>query len=203
MKRFIKLIFLFVFFIAIQTISAQEYTAQKIFGQEQLAIREVRRNAVAANIGWNGLTGVGVTYHNYVGKQVGVDLGIGLASTGIKLGGRFRYLFMEKNFSPYLSGGFMYGLGFGNTEIEYNSNNNNFFYTIGASPYAQIAGGIEYLADKGFLFMFDLGYAFLLNDGNYEITRGVPSSEELMAMDMAFGSGIVIEFTIGYAFGGK
>jgi len=186
-----------------QLITAQDYSATKIFGQNELAVREVRRNAIALNIGWNALTGVGFTYHNYLAKQMGIDLGVGLSSTGIKFGGRFRYLFTPKNFSPYLSAGFNYGLGTG--AFEYNSpdEDNEYKYTIGSSPFAQITGGLEYLSNKGFLFQFDLGYAILLTDSNYEITEGTPNSNSQRALDLVLGSGIVFELTFGYAFGGN
>jgi len=203
MKKTLSLLVLLVLLSVTQILIAQDYTATKIFGKEQLAIREVRRAAVTANIGWNSLTGVGVTYHQYVAKQMGVDLGLGLSLTGFKFGGRFRYLFMEKNFSPFVSGGLMYGLGFGDSELELVSNGNSFHYTIGPSPFGQIGGGIEYLSKGGFLIMANIGYAILLNSGNYEITRGVATPEDLSIMDVMFGSGIVMEFTIGYAFGGK
>jgi len=188
-----------------QSLNAQDYSSTVNLGQKSLAIREVRSNAITANIGWNSLTGVGIIYHNYLAKQMGLEVGIGLATTGFKLGGRFSYLFSEKNFSPFVSGGFMYGLGFGDIEIDYENTEtgNKFSYTISSSPFAQIGGGIEYLSNKGFLISGILGYAILLKDSNYEITKGVPSKDELTAMDIAIGSGIVIEFTIGYAFGGK
>lgn len=203
MKKSINLLLLLSLMFGTQLLTAQDYTASKVLGKEQLAIREVRKAAITANIGWNSLTGIGVTYQQYVGKQMGVDLGLGLSLTGFKFGGRFRYLFMEKNFSPFVSGGFMYGLGLGDAELEINSNGSNFYYTVGPSPYGQIAGGIEYLSDGGFLIMANIGYAILLNDGNYEITHGTPTVDDLSVMDVMLGSGVVLEFTIGYAFGGK
>lgn len=203
MKRSYIFAVLITFSLTIQSLIGQDYTSQKLFAQEQLAIREVRRNAISANIGWNGLTGLGITYHNYVGKQMGVDLGVGIATTGIKVGARFRYLFMEKNFSPYVAAGLMYGLGSGGVEMKYEQNGNTFYYTIEGSPFGQIVLGIEHLSNKGFLFMFNLGYAFLLNDGNYKITQGVATNDDLLIMNATFGSGIIMEFTLGYAFGGK
>lgn len=203
----IKKISLFSFLmllIGIQTLNAQAYTAKVAFGQDVLAVREVRRNAITGNIGWNSLTGVGITYHNYLAKQMGVELGVGIATTGIKFGGRFSYLFLEKNFSPFVSGGFMYGLGFGDLEIDFENQNtgNKFTYTIGSSPFVQIGGGIEYMSNKGFLFAANIGYAILLKESNYEIIKGSATDDELRAMDIAIGSGFVIELSIGYAFGG-
>ena len=187
-----------------QTITAQAYTAKVAFGQERLAVREVRRNAITANIGWNGLTGIGVTYHNYVAKQLSAEFGVGLSLTGIKFGGRFSYLFLEKNFSPFVSGGFMYGLGTGDFEYDYEYDGSyKFSYTVGASPFAQIAVGIEQMSDKGFMFSANLGYAILLTSSNYDITKGIPSNDELKAMDIALSSGFVLEFSIGYAISNK
>jgi len=203
MKKRITLLLLLFLFNGIQFINAQDYTATKSFGKKELAVREVRRAAITANIGWKSLTGIGVSYQQYVGKQMGVDLGLGLSLTGVKFGGRFRYLFMEKNFSPFVSAGFMYGMGLGDVEMEYITDGNSFSYRIGSSPFGQITGGIEYLSNGGFLIMANIGYAILLNDGNYEIIHGTPTAEELNVMNAMFGSGMVFEFSIGYAFGGK
>ena len=205
MKKQINLVFIIILLLGIQPIRAQVYSSTVNLGQKSLAVREIRSNAITANIGWNSLTGVGVIYHNYLAKQMGIEVGIGLATTGVKIGGRFSYLFSEKNFSPFVSGGFMYGLGFGDIEIDYENTQtgNKFSYTISSSPFAQIGGGIEYLSNKGFLFSGILGYAILLKDSNYDITKGIATSDELTVMNMAIGSGIVIEFTVGYAFGGK
>lgn len=200
MKKKINLLTLLMLLIGFQTLNAQTYTATVGFGQENLAIREVRRNAISGNIGWNSLTGVGVTYHNYLAKQMSVELGVGLGITGVKFGGRFSYLFSEKNFSPFISGGFNYGMGFGDTELEIDTDGTKYKYKVSSSPYVQIAGGIEYMRDNGFLFSANLGYAILLTGSNYEITNGNPSSNNIKAMDILFGSGIVMEVTIGYAF---
>jgi len=204
MNKKINLIALLVLLIGIQSISAQTYTAELGFGKESLAVRELRRNAITANIGWNGLTGVGVTYHNYVAKQMEIEFGVGLASTGIKFGGRFSYLFLDKNFSPFVAAGFMYGMGTGDYEYDLEIDGSyKYSYTVGASPFLQIVGGIEHMSNKGFLFRANLGYAILLTESNYEITKGVPTSDELRAMDIALSSGFVLEFSIGFAFGGK
>lgn len=186
-------------------------TAINLNGQEymnmsekemELPIRELRRNAITGNIGWNGLTGFGVTYNHYLFSQLEADMGVGLASTGFKFGGRMSYLFINNNFSPFASIGFMYGTG-SSLELEYDQNNNKFNYMVESSPFLQIAGGVEYMSNGGFLVRGNMGYAILLKETNYKITQGVPTADELRAMDIALGSGIVIEFSIGYAFGGN
>ncbi len=201
MKKNNYLFLILLFLIGFETLNAQVYTTTVGFGQADLAIREVRRNALTGNVGWKSLTGFGVTYHNYLAKQMGVELGVGIALTNVKLGGRFSYFFSEKNFSPFVSGGFMYGLGFGDTEIEINSDGTYFKYKVSSSPYVQIAGGIEYLKKNGFLIKADIGYAILLTESNFEITDGFASNDQIQVLDTMLGSGFVMEVSIGYAFG--
>lgn len=202
MKKTVSWISLLILAFVSHTITAQDYANMSV-KKEDIPIREIKRNAITGNIGWNGLTGFGITYNNYLLKQLELDLGLGLASTGFKVGGRLSYLFMDKNFSPFVSGGFTYGMGTGDSEIDYDYNNNQFSYTIDSSPFLQICGGVEYMSNGGFLIRGNLGYAILLKETNYQITQGVPTNDELKGLDTALGSGIVIEFSIGYAFGGS
>lgn len=199
MRITVKTLTILLLIFSFQSAISQEYLNMSV-DEKDIPIRELRRNAITGNIGWNGLTGFGVTYNHFLTKQLETDLGIGVASTGLKLGGRVSYLFLPKNFSPFVSGGFMYGLGFGDTELE-DPNNGNFHYTIDPSPFLQICGGVEYMSNGGFLIRGNIGYAILLKDTNYNITKGVPTTDELRIMDAALGSGIVIEFSIGFAFG--
>ncbi|MFK5855909.1 MAG: hypothetical protein QM503_07240 [Bacteroidota bacterium] len=205
MKKQIAFVFIITFIIGIQQLSSQVYSSTVNLGQKTLAIREIRRDAITGNIGWNSLTGIGISYHHYLGKQLGIEAGVGLASTGIKFGGRFSYLFSHKNFSPFVSAGFLYGLGSGNTQVDYEFDGNLFKYTVSSSPYAQIGGGIEYINNNGFMFSAILGYAILLKNSNYEIIpgTGTPTDDDIRVLDILYGSGLVMEFTIGYAFGGK
>ncbi len=174
-----------IFVIASQILiaQAQEYSSTVNLGQQELSIREIRTTAISGNIGWNGLTGIGVTYNNYFAKNIGIDLGVGLSTTGVKIGGRLNYFFSDKNFSPLASAGVNYGFGLGDTEVKFRNDNtgNEFNYKISASPFAQIGGGIEYMSDGGFMFRGLVGYAILLTDSNYKITKGVPSKDEKAA----------------------
>jgi hypothetical protein len=182
--------------------SAQEYMNMSEV-KSKLAVRELRRSAVTGNIGWNSLTGVGISYNQFIGKKFEIDAGIGLASTGVKIGIRANYLFLDNNFTPLVSGGFLYGFGSNGQAVEYENINtgNTFTYTVSASPYAQLAFGIEYLSDKGFIIKALTGYAILTTTENYQIVSGYPTSEEYDAMDIVLGSGISMEVSIGYAFG--
>jgi len=169
---------------------------------DQIPVRDIRKTAVWLNMGWNGITGFGALVSYFVVPKIAVDAGLGLSSEGIKISGRGRYLFTTKNFTPFAGLGFMYGLG---TPTDFEStdpNNNDEIYRIkvNESPFIQITGGFEYMAKKGFFTLFNVGYAILLKSCNYEITAGNPVGETRKALDMAFGSGIVIEGGIGYAF---
>lgn len=182
--------------------SAQEYMNMSEV-KSKLSVRELRQSAITGNIGWNSLTGVGVSYNQFIGKKFEIDAGIGLASTGVKIGIRANYLFLDNNFTPLVSGGFLYGFGSNGQAIEYENTNtgNSFTYTVSASPYAQLAFGIEFLSNKGFIIKALTGYAILVGDINYQIVNGQPTTEEYDAMDLVYGSGISMEVSIGYAFG--
>ena len=170
---------------------------------DQLPIRDVRKTAVWFNMGWNGIVGFGPVVSTYPAPKIAIDAGIGLSSEGVKLSGRGRYLFLTKNFTPFAGLGFMYGFGskssFERTD-SYNSNNDPYWIKINDSPFLQIVGGFEYMAKKGFFTLFNIGYAILLKDTNYEVTSGFQSKEMKRIDDAAFGSGIVIEGGIGFAF---
>jgi hypothetical protein len=202
MIKSLRIIFLLTLVFITVTIYAQEYMNMSEI-KSKLSVRELRRSAITGNIGWNSLTGVGVSYNQFIGKKFEIDAGIGLAATGAKVGIRANYLFLESNFSPVVTAGFLYGFGSGGQALEFENEdtNNKFTYTVSASPYAQIAFGIEYLSNKGFMIKALTGYAILTIENNYQILSGNPTSEEIDAMDFVLGSGISMEVSIGYAFG--
>lgn len=202
MKR-INLLIVLLLSLGFQSLfSQQEYTATKVFGKEELAVRVLRSSAITGNIGWNGLSGLGVSFRVYPITKVSVEAGLGLATTGFKLGVRGKYLFTDKKFTPTIGAGFLYGTG-SSLELTFDATDSQseFNYKINASPFLQIVGGFEYMSNGGFLIGFDAGYAALLNGTNYMITSGSPTKETLTAMDIALGSGIVLDITIGFAFG--
>lgn len=175
-----------------------DYSSTKKFGVENLPVRETRQFGIMGNLGWNGLSGFGLTANTYLNTKMSIDGGLGLSSTGIKFGMRFNYLMLEKNFTPLLGLGFMYTTGFANS-LNSVDDNNPYTFEINASPFAQITTGFEYLSNGGFIVKLNISYAILLSSGkNYTIISGTPTSNNIRAMDMAYGSGIVMEFGIGY-----
>ena len=179
----------------------QNLSREKIVNTEQLPIRDVRKTAVWFNMGWNGLTGFGANLSYYPVPKIAIDVGIGLSAVGVKTSARGRYLFKVKNFTPFVGLGFMYGFG---TPYEFEqkdafNNDAPFKMKVEESPFIQLAVGFEYMAKKGFYTLFNTGYALVLTD-NYKITSGTVSSDMKRSLDISFGSGIVIEGGIGFAF---
>lgn len=198
-STFRKLLFIVMILFSISLFS-QEYANLSV-DKNDIPVRELRRFAITGNIGWNSLTGVGVSVNTFATKNIEFDFGLGLASTGFKFGGRFNYVILDHEFSPVAAAGILYGMGLGDNVVEVDGDTGPIGYTIGSSPYLQLAFGIERLSRKGFFFKLMTGYAILLTDSNYEIKYGSPTPTELDVLDMMMGSGISIEVSLGYAFG--
>jgi hypothetical protein len=182
-------------------------TAHLSFGQmkideSKLPVRMLRGFGISGNMGWNSLTGIGVSIQSYATEHIGFDAGVGISSEGYKFSGRFRYLFLEKNFTPLVAAGFMYGTGIPNYEFSMDYNGNEVVFTIGPSPFLQLTGGIDYVAPGGFFLMANLGYAILLKD-NIDYTYGVPTPDTEQIIRIAYQSGVAIEVSIGYIFAKK
>ncbi len=176
-------------------------TKEKQVLKDQLPVRATRKTAVWFDIGWNGLTGIGPVITTYAAPKLGIDYGIGISSEGVKLSGRARYLFSIKNFTPFAGLGFMYGFG-SKTDFEltdYENNDAKYRVLVKESPFLQLSAGFEYMAKKGFFTIFNIGYAIVLTN-NYEITSGNPVSATKQMLNFVYGSGMVIEGGIGYAF---
>jgi hypothetical protein len=164
-----------------------------------LPVRLTRGFGISGNMGWNSLTGVGVSVQSYMNEHLGFDAGAGLSSVGYKFSGRLRYLFLEKNFTPFAGAGFIYGTGLPNQLLELEYDGTFITFILNQSPFIQIVGGFDFVASNGFFIMADLGYAILLND-NIELISGFPSPDMQTIMNMVYGSGIVLEVSIGYIF---
>lgn len=134
--------------------------------------------------------------------HIGLDAGAGISSVGYKFAGRLRYLILEKNFTPMVGAGFIYGTGFPNRLIELEYDGTTITFILNKSPFIQVVGGFDFVASNGFFLMADMGYAFLLNE-NVELVSGNPTADMQTTMDIVYGSGIVLEISIGYIFSNK
>jgi len=198
---FYKKIALFIFLLLLIYSSSE---GQQFVNDIKLPIRMTRSFGVSGNIGWNSLTGFGITVQNYFTPQIALDAGVGLSTLGVKFGGRVRYLFLTKNFSPFVSAGYIYGMGSNSNELELEDNDGNIKrFVVEPSNFIQLNGGIEYVSNGGFFIMTGIGYALLLND-NILLTSGNPPSDEMIYfLNVLYGSGIVVEVSVGYIFGRK
>lgn len=192
---------LFIYPVFVLLLFSFESFGQNLFEQADLPIRTTRRFGISLDMGWNSLVGVGPTLQYYASPHWGVDAGLGLSSVGWKLSARGRYLFLESNFTPFVGAGIIYGTG-SSAVIENEFNGNKISFLLKPAPFIQLIVGGDLVTKGGFFLMFDLGYAILLSE-NVSITNGIPNSDQKLAMDVAYGSGIVIEVGIGYVFKNK
>ncbi len=170
-------------------------------------IRSLRKLALTAELGWNGLAGFGpvLTYNAH--PHVAVDLGTGFSLFGWKVGLRGRYNILTSNFTPFLGAGFNATSGLG--ELPFNDKNdpdadpNRDVVTINVKPSYLVQGvlGFDYIHRRGFTMIGCVGFAKLLNTDNVELVEGSgePNHEERMAIDVLFGSGAVISMSLGYS----
>jgi len=167
-----------------------------------LPVRAERRLALLGELSWNGLAGFGpnLTYHVY--PQFSIDLGAGLALVGWKLGLRTRYNFLTSEVTPFVGAGFLSASGFDapSQDITAEDDNRELNIKLRPSAFLQATIGLDYTDSDGFTFLGALGYAWLLTNDNVEIVTGVPNSDEREALDIIFGSSIVISIGIGYSF---
>jgi len=198
---FYKKIVLFIFLLLLIYSSSE---GQQFVNDIELPIRMTRSFGVSGNTGWNSLTGFGITIQNYFTPQIALDAGVGLSTLGVKFGGRVRYLFLTKNFSPFVSAGYIYGMGSNSNELELEDNDGNIIrFVVEPSNFIQLNGGIEYVSNGGFFIMTGIGYALLLNDNILLTSGSTPSAEMKSFLNVLYGSGIVVEVSVGYIFGRK
>jgi hypothetical protein len=181
------------------SVFAGQLIAQQSYKDIVLPVRLTHGFGVSGNMGWNGLTGVGITVQSYMSTHFGLDAGAGVSSVGYKFSGRLRYLILEKNFTPMVGAGFIYGTGYPNQLLEYEYDGTIITFVMNKSPYIQIVGGFDFVASNGFFIMADIGYAILLTE-NIQLISGTPTADMQTIMDLTFGSGLVMEVSIGYIF---
>jgi hypothetical protein len=167
-----------------------------------LPVRAERRLALLGELSWNGLAGFGpnLTFHAY--PQLSIDLGAGLALVGWKLGLRTRYDFLKSEVTPFVGVGFLAASGFDAPSQDLTSENDNRELNIKLRPSAffQATVGIDYTDSDGFTFLGSLGYAWLISNDNVVIVTGEPTPEEQRALNIIFGSSLVLSIGIGYSF---
>jgi hypothetical protein len=162
-------------------------------------VRAERRFVLAGEAGWNGLSGMGVNLMFRPIPLLSVDVGGGLSGIGWKGGARVRANILESEWTPTLGAGVIFGSGTLGNPVELTEGANSVRFHLSSAPFLQFVGGVEYAGRGGFTFLATAGYAVRLAD-NVVIDSGVPTSTQKSAMDIAYGSGLVLSLALGYAF---
>lgn len=159
---------------------------------------------VSGSLGWNGLTGIGATLQYYITPHFGLDAGAGIAMSGYKFSGRLRYIILEKNFSPIIGVGYIYSTGLKDQalEIKDSISGTSCIVEILPSSFIHIIVGAELLINKGFFVMVGIGYAYQVNS-NVSLISGSINKAIDRFLQRRYGSGPVMEFSIGYVFSNK
>jgi len=167
-----------------------------------LPVRAERRLALLGELSWNGIAGFGPVLVFHAFPQLSVDLGAGLALVGWKFGLRARYNFLKSEVTPFVGLGFLAASGFDAPSQDLTSENDNRELNIKLRPSAflQATIGLDYTDSDGFTFLGALGYAWLVSNDNVVVVTGEPTPEEQRALDVIFGSSVVISIGIGYSF---
>lgn len=166
-------------------------------------LRKPRSTAVSLEMGGNSLSSlVGLKGSFFVRPQVALDVGLGLSGTGLRPGVYGRYLFSRAKFSPFAYGGLKYGLGTGGQSVEIKDpeTDADLEIEIKPSPFLDFGVGVDFMAHNGFYFTGGLGWSQLLSGKNYEYTAGTPSEEAEDLAKFAYGSGLGLFLSLGYAF---
>ena len=161
--------------------------------------RSQRPWVLSAELGWNGLAGVGLTVARHLDPHVTLEAGVGISAEAAKFGLRARWNFLVGEWTPFAAAGFLYGTGYGDTALTEDGGARPFTYAIGGSPYLQFVGGFEYQGFGGLNFLACAGYARLLGK-NLRILSGAPTEDDLAPVRLATGSGPVLSVSLGYAF---
>lgn len=181
-------------------------SAQKVinFGEMKLPTRMTHTIGVSGSLGWNGLVGIGPTLQYYFTPHFGLDAGAGIAASGFKFAGRLRYIILEKNFSPLVGIGYMYSTGLSDQLLEVTDSvsGTSCMVEILPSSFLQFVVGAELLINRGFFVMATMGYAYQVNS-NISIISGNKNKAIDTFLRRWYGSGPVMEISIGYIFSNK
>jgi hypothetical protein len=177
--------------------------------RSSLPIRERRKLALLAELGWNGLAGFGLMLTYNAHPHLAFDLAGGFSTTGWKAGVRARYNLLTGPFTPFVGAGFSASTGLDGARVgrgdgRSDPNDDNFderemgTYDVKASRFAQGVLGFEFIHHHGFTLQGSAGYSWLLN--NHRNFTFVEGRRDDTAARIFFGSGPVISAAFGYAF---
>jgi len=154
---------------------------------------------IAGELGWNGLSGLGVNFGFHPEPHFAIDSGAGVSFTGLRAGVRLRANLLTGEWTPFLSAGFSFAGGTGGKEIDFENDGEKARGKVLASPFVQLGGGVNYTGGEGFMFTAATGYSILARRGrNTRYVSGSPAAYD--AIRPIFGGGVIVSVAFGYAF---
>ena len=160
-------------------------------------VRQTLKYAIAGEIGWNSLAGLGVNGTYNVIPPLSLDVGAGLSVVGYKAGVRIRGNLLESEWTPTAGVGYLFGSGTLGTTAESEIENEKVEFRLYHSHYVQGVLGMNYTGEEGFAFMGTVGYAWLLRE-NFKLVSG-PEDKAANIKPTVHG-GVVLATSFGWAF---
>jgi hypothetical protein len=160
-------------------------------------VRKARKFAIAGEIGWNSLSGLGANGTYNIIPQLSLDVGAGISEVGLKGGIRVRGNLLESEWTPVLGFGYLVGSGTGGNETTYKANGDEIRFKLHRSDYLQGVIGANYTSTEGFAFMVTAGYAWLLRENFVKVSGSDDLANDIKPM---FHGGVVIATSFGWAF---
>jgi len=145
--------------------------------------RANRNIAITGESGFKTLSGFGLNATYYVQPKIAIDLGAGLGLQLVRAGIRGRYLFLDKNFTPYVGAG-LYFNPIAIPDVIVSDLENDYLIDINSSTFGQFVVGAEFMANKGFVVGFNVGYSAAFNDV-WTSDNMIPSATETVTKKKA------------------
>jgi hypothetical protein len=161
-------------------------------------IRQRRPFFIGGELGWNGLSGLGVNFSYHIIPQFALDAGAGLSLTGPRVGIRARANLLKGEWTPFLGAGISYASGTSGQNSTTQSRGEDVTFRVYKSPFLQLAAGVNYTGTEGFAFTATTGYSILLRDHNTLYVGG--SRDAYNDIKPIFDGGLIVSVAFGYAF---
>jgi hypothetical protein len=160
-------------------------------------IRQRRPFFIGGELGFNGLAGLGVNFSYHPIPYLAFDTGLGIASTGPRLGVRARANLLTGEWTPFAAFGATYSPP-SQEPIEFPVRGETITLDLLPSGYVHLAAGVNYTGNEGFVFMATTGAALRVASN----TRYVSGDYELYKSDVrpVYRGGVIISLAFGYAF---
>lgn len=153
---------------------------------------------IGGELGWNGLSGLGVNFTYHPITYLALDTGLGLALTGIRIGVRARVNFLTSEWTPFAAVGATYSPSTNGKEIEVQARGETVKLELLPSGYVHLGAGVNYTGSEGFVFMATTGAALRVASN----TRYRSGDYQIYVDDVRplYRGGLIISLAFGYAF---